>query len=419
MKLRGAYWFGIACILAGCLSEPVRAQTDPSAVQMADTAVALMGGGQGYLLESKRVKNETTSAINAMYNFKFEQADLEFRFLEVKYPEHPLPTFLRGLETWWHIVPNEEDDQYDKRFFGFMEQTVEKAGKLWKKDEGNLEAAFFLAAGYGFMGRLNSYRHNWRRATNDGRLALKWLEVSRGKEKLSPEFLFGDALFNYYQQYIHENYAMLRPVLAFFPKGNKQLGLEQLTTVTRNAFYTRTEAQTYLMRMYANEESSPNKAYPLAAYLAKTFPDNAYFQRSLARMAFSTGRLTECYTVSEQIKTKFNASMPGYEYNSLRYADYFLGYINMTMKHDSASAITNFKSAIDAADRCNQRESGYTLYALYYVGLLEDRLGNRDAATDRMEEVMKRAKKGESAYAEAKTWLEKYRPKRKKVFGIF
>ena len=57
------------------------------------------------------------------------------------------------------------------------------------------------------------------------------------------------ALYNYYAEWISENYAILRPVLMFFPDGNKELGIKQLKTVANNAFYTRTEAQYFLMRI--------------------------------------------------------------------------------------------------------------------------------------------------------------------------
>ena len=45
--------------------------------------------------------------------------------------------------------------------------------------------------------------------------------------KFQPEILLA-ILFNYYSIWIRETYPMLRPVLMFFPKGDKQLGIEQL-----------------------------------------------------------------------------------------------------------------------------------------------------------------------------------------------
>jgi len=371
--------------------------------------------GLQYLLEDRRTRFETTDVINAMYNFKYDLADQEFRYLQAKYPDHPLPAFLLGLNEWWKIVPNSEDESHDAVFLARMQETIDKANKLLDRNPKNLEAAFFLSGAYGFRGRLHSDRKNWRKATLDGKAALKYLEYSHGQEKFSPEFLFGDALFNYYREYISDNYSYLRPILMFFPKGSKELGLQQLETVTRTAFYTRTEAQTYLMRIYANEEKKPEKGYEMAKYLSGIFPDNAYFHRYYARLCYVTGRISDCKEASLQIYTKVKAGMPGYENESMRNASYFLGYIGMTRARDSTEkrqAIAYFIETVKAAETVNAKESGYTLYAMYYAGILEDQLGRKDAAAVWMKRLDKDAPKDHSARKDARTWLDKNKIKK-------
>ena len=46
--------------------------------------------------------------------------------------------------------------------------------------------------------------------------ALKYLEISKESQALSPELLFGDALYNYYSVWIPENYPALKIILMFF-----------------------------------------------------------------------------------------------------------------------------------------------------------------------------------------------------------
>jgi hypothetical protein len=372
--------------------------------------------GLKYLLEDRRTRFETTDVINALYNFKFDLADQEFRYLQAKYPDHPLPTFLLGLTEWWKIVPNSDDESHDAAFFERMDQTIDKAEKLLNRNEKNLEAAFFLSAAYGFRGRLNADRHNWRKATFDGKSALKYLALSKGQEQFSPEFLFGDALFNYYREYIADNYSYLKPILFFFPRGSKELGLQQLETVTRTAFYTRTEAQTYLMRIYAGDEGKPEKGYEMAKYLHGFYPDNAYFHRYYARLCYVTGRVRECRMVSQDIYDRVKGGQVGYENESLRNSAYFLGYQKMLSAKDTAEkrqAIGYFSETIAAAETVKAQESGYTLYALYYSGLLQDQLGNRPAAIALMKRLQDQAPKEHGAYKDSKAWLEKNAPKKK------
>lgn len=111
-----------------------------------------------YLLLDKSLQFRITEAINSMYDFDFETAERGFAVMRYSYPEHPLPYFLMGLAQWWKIVPDMENKKNDKIFLRFMEETIAKAEVMLEEDPENKEAAFFLAAAYGFKGRLLSER---------------------------------------------------------------------------------------------------------------------------------------------------------------------------------------------------------------------------------------------------------------------
>ena len=194
------------------------------------------------LISDLGVQLQCTEALNDLYNFKFDDAEWKFRYLRYKYRWHPLPYFLMGLIEWWKIMPNTKNNEYDDSFFAYMDSTILVAENLYKNHPPyKIEASFFLAAAYGFKGRLYSdeYRKQWRKAASAGNKALDYLEVSKKGQDLSPELLFGDALFNYFREWVPENYPALKPILWFFPHGDKKLGLEQLKEVSYNAFYTR------------------------------------------------------------------------------------------------------------------------------------------------------------------------------------
>jgi hypothetical protein len=129
---------------------------------------------------------------------------------------------------------------------------------------------------------------------------------------LSPEFLFGDALYNYYSVWIRENYPILRPIMIGFKKGNKEEGIEQLREVANNAFYTRTEAQLFLMRILALDENDTRGALQIAEYLNKTYPDNPYFHRFYARLLYNSGRRNKMEIVCLSILKRIDSKMPGY-----------------------------------------------------------------------------------------------------------
>ena len=176
------------------------------------------------LISDVNMQLECSSALNDMYNFKFEKAEKQMQWFKKKYAWHPLPYFLLGLNEWWKIEPNTRVTIYDDRFLSYMDSSILVAENLHDKyPEYRIEAAFFMAAAYGFKGRLyaDEERHNWGKAAAAGKTALNYLEECKEKTYLSPDLLFGDALFNYFAVWVPENYPALRPLCGFFPKATK------------------------------------------------------------------------------------------------------------------------------------------------------------------------------------------------------
>ncbi|WP_439880209.1 tetratricopeptide repeat protein [Pontibacter sp. MBLB2868] len=361
---------------------------------------------KGMLLLNKEVQYELEGAVDNMYNFKYERAEKQFKSLRRRYPEHPLPYFLMGLSQWWKIVPtNIQTLKYDDLFFAYMDTTIQKAEKMYEDDE-NIEAAFFLAAAYGFTGRLHSERSNWRKATIASKNSLEYMERAKAGNGLSPEFLFGEALFNYYAVWIHENYKMLRPVLMFFPDGDKRLGLKQLRYVANTGFYTGTESKFFLMKIYANEEGNMNEALKISQDLALKYPDNAYFQRYYARLLFVQGQFTRAERVSEDILTKLEQQMPGYEAVSGRYASYILAYINQNKYHDFDKAKKYYQDAIMYAEISNERDSGYFINSYLNLARIANQQKDKAAAKRYYSLVLQASEKKSSPYKEAKKYLK-------------
>jgi len=357
------------------------------------------------LLLDKDIQIEATQAVNDLYNFKFESAEQQFRWLKQKYGWHPLPYFLMGLSQWWKITPNIEVEKYDGTFYAYMDTAIYLAQRLYDLDENNIEAAFFLSAAYAFKGRLLSERKNWRKAATAGKNALKYLEVSKGNKDFSPELLFGDALYNYYSVWVPENYPLLKPILMFFPKGDKELGVKQLREVAMNAFYTRTEAQFFLMRILASEENDMRGALQVAQYLHETFPDNSYFHRYYARLLYHSGKFRKAEKVCLDIMSKIDKGMVGYEEVTGRYASFFLGQIYAAYKLKEMSK-HYYQRAVDFGEKIKAYDSGYYLHSLLSLAEYEKEAGNMKQAKKYVKQVKKKAKRGSPAFKRAKHFFD-------------
>lgn len=360
------------------------------------------------LLSDLNVQLECTQALNDLYNFKFDKAELQFRYLKARYRWHPLPYFLMGLIEWWKIMPNTKSTRYDAKFLAYMDSTILVADNLYENyPPYKTEASFFLAAAWGFKGRLYSdeERKNWRKAATAGKNALKYMEISKKKENLSVELLFGDALYNYFSVWVPENYPALKPILWFFPKGDKALGLKQLKEVSYNAFYTRTEAMVWLMRILNSYENDQARALQLSEYLYENYPDNPFFHRYYARMLYSMGKFGETETVCKEILQRIDSAQLGYEATSGRYASFFLGQVyEARRKYDDAKKY--YEMCMRFAEEIGATESGYYLYSMIALGEIAQRKGNKAEAKKYFTEVKKKAKRKDEAFKDAKRRLK-------------
>ncbi|WP_019946568.1 tetratricopeptide repeat protein [Hymenobacter aerophilus] len=388
-------------------------QPDTTRIRLENVDVAPNAADiSGWLLLDKDIQTELEGAVYNLYNFKYDKAERQFRSLRRRYPQHPMPYFLMGLSTWWKIMPsNITNKQYDKVFLAYMDTAITKAERLYKADNKNYEASFFLSAAYGFSARLNAERSNWRKATVESKRALSYLEKSRVANGLSPEFLFGQALINYYAPWIADNYPLLRPIMLFFPKGNKQLGLQQLRNVAVNGFYTGPEAKVFLMKILQNQENKPAEALPIAQQMATTYPDNGYFQRFYALMSYQVGDLRECERVSRDILEKINRGMPGYEGISGRYATFFLGSLMQNQYKDLEKARDYYQRCVVFSESTGDTEQGFYIYAVLNLARIAVKEPDPAAATRYYQEVLKKSERKSDAYKEAKAYLQKNKKK--------
>lgn len=379
---------------------------EPVQAQLAENRQDLASAEPEYLLLNKGLQFRITEAVNSLYNFDFEAAERGFQVMGYTYPDHPLPYFLMGLSQWWKIAPDTQNEKYDGIFLKYMGETIKKAQALYDADPNNKEAAFFLAAAYGFEGRLYSERKSWTKAAFAGKNALKYLELSRGEEELNAELLLGDALFNYFSVWIPENYPLLRPVLMLFPKGDKNLGLRQLEEVSDNAFYARVEAQYFLFRLYASEERKPYEALRITSYLHDKYPNNPYFHRFYARQLYAVGRIPEAKDTSLEILKRVAEGASGYEANSGRYAAFFTAQYYDRFGQP-AEAKKYYLQAIGYGEESESEESGYHLYSLVHLGEISLKEGDRKKAKAYFNQVRKLAKRKHPAHVEAREFLKK------------
>ena len=321
-----------------------------------------------YLIKNSEIQIEITDGFNSMYNFDFEQAESQFRWLRRNFPTHPLAYLLLGMSQWWKIVPQIENEKYDKLFLNYMDSTIYFAKRMLKQNDQNTEAYYFLAASYGFKGRLLAERRKWPSAILNGKSCINNMNTCLDLKDLGVEMEFAKGLYNYYAEWIPKNYNALKVVMWFFRKGNKKLGIQSLETAFTDAFYTRIEALYYIIRIYTFEQKQLDKALYLAEYVHKQFPNNPYFHRFYARLLYSKGKYTELESVCLEILKRIEKGQIGYEENSGRYASFFLASKYKGTVPEKAKEY--YRKTVYFSEKIKKWKSGYYHYALFYLAKL-------------------------------------------------
>ena len=359
------------------------------------------------------IQIEATSAINKMYNYQFEEAEKEFRWLSSEYKNHPLPVFLLGLSSWWkidaqssksYIGESQKENVLDKNFLNLMDESINLSKRIY--NQGNkVDGAFFLAASYGFKGRLLSERRKWSAAAFAGRNAIKYLKEIRKDDLMIPEISFGNGLFNYYSVWISERYPLLKPIIKLFPEGNKNKGVEQLNIASNNSFYTRTEAQYFLMRIYSGE-GKLSKALQLSKYLKDTYPENSIFHKYFTQLLYRNSRLNECLKESNNIIINYDKRKFGYNEDEARIAHFFLGEIyHSNLNFDKA--IFNYKKSIEFSEKIGKQKMGYSIFSNFSLGRISFNRNEYKQAKIYFKRVLKLTKRKDDLNKRSRNFLKK------------
>jgi len=365
---------------------------------------------QNILLTNPQVQLECLEAVDSMYNFNFEVAEKQYNWLKQQYPEHPLPYFLLGLNEWWKVLPNEKVKVHDKTFESYMDLAIKKAKVMYKVDKMNPEVTFFLSASYGFKARLNAERGNYSAATFNAKKCLNFmLENQEANPELVPEFMFGTALYNYFRAWVPENKKFMKPVLLLFPKGNKQLGIEQLEKVASESFYTRIVAMRYLVKIYSSYEKEYTKAWDYIEYLHKLYPKNAYFTRLFVKIAYKTNHKLVCMQACKEALKQVENKTIGFENETGRICSFILGYYQDQNK-DYLNAGYNFKQCIKYTEMPNAYSTGYTVLGAEKLAHYALEKKNNEEAYFYFVKILELSKeKKENSYKEAKKFVKKHK----------
>jgi tetratricopeptide (TPR) repeat protein len=326
--------------------------------------------------------------ISAVYNLEFDKAESEFQYLTVKYPTHPSGKFFLAMVDWSRITLDIDNESLDERFIAELDDVIDMCDEMLDKDENDVAALFFKGGALGFRGRLYAHRGSWMKAANDGRQALP---IVQRAYKIAPDnydILLGIGIYNYLAEVIPEEYPVVKPLMVFFPSGNRKRGIAQLIQAGLHARYADREANMFLLQLYYQYEKEYEKAIEMGRMLLARYPKNVLVHRYLGRSFVSLQRWPETAEVFTEILKRCANGNVGYSDNCKREAAYYLGVSQMNLG-SYAEALRNFYLCDELCRRLDtKRESGFMPLANLKIGMIYDLQMKRHEAIEQYNKVL-------------------------------
>ena len=353
-------------------------------------------------LESQWIINSVVSdsitlkGINHIYNLEFELAEQEFLELMRIDPEKPAGYFFYAMIDWWKIMLDYENESLDEPFKTKLDKVIDICDAQLKKDEFDLVALFFKCGSIGFRGRLFSHRNSWLKAADDGRLAYPILMKAKKIAPNNYDIMLGSGIYDYFAEVIPDMYPVLKPIMLFFPKGDKAKGIEALKLASEQARYANIESAYFLMQVYLQYENNPYAALEIAYRLTKKYPNNSIFYRYLGRCFVRIGNWVEVNKIYFTILELCDKKQRGYTDVEVREAEFYLG-LSHFHTDDLDKSLKHFLKCDELSQKIDKdKESGYMALANLRIGMIYDLQNKRRKALDQYIKVLKIKKYNDS-----------------------
>ena len=326
--------------------------------------------------------SRVNEGIKLIYNIKFTEAEKTFRSVMADYPQHPAGRFFLAMIDWWKILLDPDNESYDEIFFQKLEDVIYQCDQLLDKNPKDVDALFFKGGSIGFRGRLRAFRESWLKAADDGREALPIVEEAAALDPNNMDVQLGFGIYNYYAGVIPNEYPMIKPLMIFFPEGDKEKGIQQLKNTAFNGKFAKYEARYFLMTLYYRYENNSMLADDYAKMLTNDFPDNPVFEKWRGRIAVRRGDYQLVDSIFNSVLHKAEEKWFGYNTpNSVREAAYYIG-SNLKNNGYLDSAKVYFQRCIKESQKIDEEgeESGFQVNAYVYLAQVEEILNHKDEA---------------------------------------
>lgn len=355
------------------------------------------------VLETSYVREVGKRGLDHLYNLEFEDAQVAFRQIDERFPGHPIGPFLSSLTIWWEILLDIQDRSRDESFYRAMDEVIRRADRMLDEDSKNVDAMFFKGAALGFRGRLKSNRGDWFKAAMDGKKAMDYVLAVPEFDSDNDDYAFGKGLYDYFAAIVPKRYPFVKPVMAFFPRGDRQLGLQEIQRTADHGYFIRAEAAYFLLQINYLYELDYEGCLKYVTWLRDQYPRNSFFHALEGRVYAKWNDRPNATRVFREIVDLYREGRTGYNDPLAEQALYYLARLRMSDR-DFDGALT-YLLQLEALSARTSEDTYFKVMGRLRQGMSYDAIGKRSLATTRYREVLK-MKEHARSHDRAETYLK-------------
>jgi hypothetical protein len=324
------------------------------------------------------------AALDAVYGFEVDAARTEIGVIGARYPGHPVYHLLAAQLEWWWILTDPEVTSRDAFFEQQLEAALAAADRRLARWPGDADARYAQATALAGRARLRSLRGQWVPAAYEAQRSLTLVRGLAREQPRNPDLQLGLGLYDYFAAAAPQRYGALRPLAAFFPKGDRERGLERLEHAAAQGRLSRIEASYFLLQIRFHFETDYTASRQLVRELRAAYPRNPVFHSYEGRIQARFGQWGQAAGVMRGVLDRHAAGEPGYGSGQAEHALYVLA--------RCAMGSGDFDGALRYLARLERlaapRSSPYVQLAHLRRGMAYDALGTRPAAVAEYRRVL-------------------------------
>ncbi len=236
-----------------------------------------------------------------LYDFSLQKADSIVTEMENKNADRSTLLIARADLAWWRLLSGDDPETNLKICGDCIDESIKTNQHIAQPPD--INALFNIIYSYSLKVRLENYKGNSLSAFINFYKSSAYIEKCRGKNIADEKFTLVLGMYYYFISYIQHKYFLLDTFLFSFPEGDREKGLSYLISCSGSADdIIRTEADYFLMKIYAEAEKDYSKALDYAKVISNLHPGNPVYSLEELKLLIKTKQYDEAAILSEKIK---------------------------------------------------------------------------------------------------------------------